>query len=72
MFAAADRVLGAVPDAGVTDSHGALSEALNDSVPEPVLATARFCAAGLAPPTVAENDRLAGVTESTGGGAGAN
>ena len=64
-----DRLEGAVPLAGVTASHVASSDAVNDSVPAPVLATDRFWAGGLAAPWVAPNDRLAGVTDSAGGGA---
>ena len=63
------RSRGAVPDAGVTDSHGASSEAVKESVPPPLLATLSVLDAGLVPPAVAEKDRLAGVTESAGAAA---
>ena len=62
-------VCGAVPDAGVTDSHGASSDAVKESVPPPVFVTLSVLVAGLAPPAVAENDRLAGDTEIAGAAA---
>ena len=60
-----------VPLPGVTDSHGASSEAVHDSVPPPVLLTVKARVAGAAPPCVAAKARLPGVTASAGpGGAG--
>src|SRR3954452_1184392 len=61
-------VCGAVPEAGDTVIHVASSEAVNDSVPAPVLDTSIVLAAGSVPPAVAENDRLDGETPSTGCG----
>src|SRR4051794_29163242 len=55
-----------VPPAGDTLSQLALSEAVQFSVPPPGLLTASVLAAGLAPPAVAANDRLAGLTERAG------
>ena len=55
---------GAEPDAGATLSHAASSVAVHVSAPVP--ATSSVLAAGLAPPAVALNDRLAGVTDSAG------
>ena len=51
-----------VPLAGAAWSHGWSVAAVHVSVPPPLLETASGCAAGLAPPAVAENDRLAGDT----------
>ena len=59
-----------MPLAGVTASQDALSDVVKVSVPPPVLATDSVCAAGCGAADVAVNDRLAGVTESAGGGAG--
>ena len=56
-----------VPEAGVTVSHDASSDAVQLSVPPPVLVTASVFAAGAVPPAVALNARLDGVTESAGG-----
>src|ERR1700755_2874974 len=56
-----------VPLPGVTVNHGALSDAVQLSVPPPAFATLSVLAAGLAPPAVPRNDRLDGLTESTGG-----
>ena len=49
-----------VPLAGETLSQLALSDAVQLIVPPPVLLTDSVLAAGLAPPAVALNDRLAG------------
>ena len=59
-----------VPLVGDTLSHVALSDAVQSIDPPPVLLTDSVLAAGLAPPAVAENDRLVGVTESAGGAGG--
>ena len=56
-----------VPDPGVTVSHEASSAVVQLRVPPPVLATASVLAAGVAPPAVAVNARLDGVTDSAGG-----
>ena len=56
-----------VPLAGDTLSQLALSDAVQSIEPPPVLLTDKVLAAGLAPPCVALNDRLAGVTDSAGG-----
>ena len=56
-----------VPLPGDTLSQLALSDAVQLIEPPPELATASDLAAGLAPPAVALNDRLAGLTESVGG-----
>ena len=63
-------VAGAVALAGVTASHAASSDAVTSSVPPPVFVTATVLAAGLDPPCVALNDRLAGETASAGGAGG--
>jgi hypothetical protein len=51
-----------VPPAGATLSHGASSDAVQSSVPAPVLATSSVLAAGFVP----LKDRVAGVTDSDG------
>jgi hypothetical protein len=56
-----------VPLAGESDSHVASSLAVQFRVPPPVLVTEIVFAAGLAPPCVAENDKLAGEADNTGG-----
>ena len=56
-----------VPLVGDRLSQLALSDAVQFSVPPPALLTDSVLAAGLAPPAVALNDRLAGVTDSAGG-----
>src|SRR3954469_22000384 len=68
MSGATDSVAGAVAVAGVTESHAASSATLTFSEPLPALVTDAVCAAGLEAPCVAVNVRLAGVTESAGGG----
>src|SRR4051794_12804698 len=59
-----------VPDAGVTPSQLALSDAVQDSVPPPELLTVSVLAAGLAPPAVPLNASEAGETDSAGGDGG--
>ena len=55
---------------GDAASHAASSEAVNESVPPPVLATDRLCAAGLAPP-VARRRRGSPASRDSAGGAAA-
>jgi hypothetical protein len=57
-----------VSPAEETLSHALVSDAVQVIVPPPVLATVSVLAAGSAPPAVALNARLAGVTDNTGGG----
>ena len=59
-----------VPLPGDTLSHVALSDAVQSIEPPPVLDTESVFAAGLAPPAVAENDSVAGETDSAGGAGG--
>ena len=59
-----------MPLAGVTVSHGASSDAVNDERPAAGVGTLSVFAAGLAPPAVPLNDSDAGETASTGGGGG--
>ena len=61
---------GAVPLCGLTDSHGTDSLAVQSRLPPPVLVTAMFCAAGLAPPCVAVKDSVFGETDKAGWGGG--
>src|SRR5690242_1910160 len=56
-----------VPLAGDTLSHGAPSETLQSSVPPPAFAMVNDCALGSAAPAVLLNDRLVGLTDSSGG-----
>ena len=56
-----------VPLAGVSESHGALSEAVQFRVPPPAFDTSSVFAAGLEPPCEALNDRFAGVAARAGG-----
>ena len=56
-----------VPLPGATLSQLALSAAVQFRVPPPELLTDSVLAAGLDPPAVALNDRLAGVTARAGG-----
>ena len=58
------------PLPGVTVSQLASSDAVKFSVPPPVLATETVRAAGLAAPTVPENDSEVGETLRLGGGGG--
>jgi hypothetical protein len=60
-----------VPLPGVTDSHGASSDALKLKVPPPVFATESVLAAGLAAPASTLNDSAAGATPSAGAGGAA-
>ncbi len=55
-----------MPLPGETDSHGALSEAVQLSVPPPEFATLNVLAAGEEPPSAPENDSDAGDTDSAG------
>lgn len=55
-----------VPLVGVSVSHAALSEALQVSVPPPVLDTPIVFAAGLAAPAAPEKARLVGLSPITG------
>ena len=55
-----------MPLAGDTLNQVWLSDAVQFNVPPPVFDTFTVCAAGLAPPAVAVNDRLAGATANTG------
>src|SRR5690349_6778203 len=55
-----------VPPEGERLSQLALSDAVQLRVPPPALLTPIVFAAGLGPPAVPPNDRLAGVTESAG------
>src|SRR4051794_8626803 len=57
-----------VPDVGEMLSQVALWDALQLSVPPPALLTLSVLAAGLAPPSLAVNERLAGETDSAGVG----
>src|SRR5690242_7123637 len=57
------------PLAGVTESHVWLSDAVQFSMPPPVLLTVAVCAAGLEPLVVAVNERPEVETVKTGGGA---
>ncbi len=59
-----------VPLLGETDSHGALSEALQLSVPPPVLETPNVFAAGEAPPCTLLKASEAGDTDRAGGAGG--
>ena len=68
MFADTDGLEGAVPLAGATVSQVWSSDAVKFSEPPPVFVTFTVCAAGLAPPWVALNARLAGVTARAGAG----
>jgi hypothetical protein len=61
-----ESVDGAVPDAAATDSHVALVVALQLSVPPPLFVIWMDCAAGIVPPTVQANWKLAGVTTMVG------
>ena len=64
---ATDRLAGAVALAEVTDSQGASSAAVKDSVPPPVLVTPTDCAAGLAAPSVAVKASVDAASVSAGG-----
>src|SRR5262245_28239510 len=66
MLTEAVSVEGAVPLAGVTVSQGALSLAVQLSVPPPVLVMLIVRFAGLLSPTVAVKLRLAGLTPMVG------
>ena len=60
-----------VPEAGETESHEALSLAVQLRVPPPVLLSVRVCVAGLLPPCCAVKVRLVGLVPIAGGdGAG--
>ncbi len=63
---------GAVPLAGLTLSQGALSLAVQLSVPPPVLVMLSVWLAGLLPPAVAVKLRLVGLTPMVGCVAGAD
>ena len=59
-----------VPLPGDTLIQAALSDAVQSIDPLPVFDTANVFAAGDAPPAVAENESVVGVTASTGGAGG--
>jgi hypothetical protein len=61
------RSRGALPLAGVTESHPASSVAVKGRMPPPVLATFSVFAAGLAPPAVALKLSDDGATLNAGG-----
>ena len=65
-----DSVDGATPLAGVAESQGALSDAVQESVPPPVFVTDIVWEAGLASPAWPVNARLPGVTDNTRSGSG--
>ncbi len=68
-FAAATVIVPApVPLPGEIDSHGALSDAVQLSVPPPVLATVSVLDAGSGPSATALKDSEAGDTARAGGG----
>src|SRR5262245_12911164 len=68
--AATLNAAGAVPEPGVTVSHEASSVTWTFSVPAPMLLTSSVCAEGFAPPAVAVNEKLDGLTPIVGAGAG--
>ena len=63
-----------IPEAGLTVNQGALSLAVQLSVPSPVLLMLKVWVAGFAPPCVPVKERLVGLAPmaggSTGGGGG--
>jgi hypothetical protein len=61
MFTLAVRAPLLLPDAGLRVNHAALSEAVQDKVPPPVLEMLMGLAAGFVPPTVPVNVRLVGL-----------
>jgi hypothetical protein len=61
MFTLAVRAPLLLPDAGLRVNHAALSEAVQDKVPPPVLEILIGLAAGFVPPTVPVNVRLVGL-----------
>jgi hypothetical protein len=61
MFTLAVTVPLLVPDAGLSANHAALSEAVQDKVPPPVLRILTGLAAGFVPPIVPVNARLVGL-----------
>lgn len=61
MFTFAVTVPLLVPDTGLRVNHGALSEAVQDKMPLPVLEILIGFVAGIAPPTVPVNVRLVGL-----------
>ena len=69
MSTATARSCGVDPEAGVTESQGASSDAATERLPPaPELVALSVFAAGFAPPATALKDRLAGETASVGPG----
>ena len=66
MFTLAVTVPLLVPDTGLRANHAALSEAVQDKVPLPVLEILMGLGAGFAPPTVPVNVRLVGLRPIAG------
>jgi hypothetical protein len=61
-------VEGAVPDAGDSESHAAVSAADQMSEDPPELVMETDCGAGLAPPATAEKESAVGESAIVGGG----
>jgi hypothetical protein len=61
MFTLAVTVPMLLPDTGLRPNHAALSEAVQDKIPPPVLEMLMGFAAGFVPPTVPVNVRLVGL-----------